>query len=208
MDLSLVLNILLFGGRLLVGAMLVLAGVLKLKAGSQWFLRQILAYDLVKGKTAFLLAKGLPWAEILCGFLLMIGFLSPLVSLMSFILLWGFTATVVSTFLRDRPADCGCFGRNTNSQTKRVRWTVVYRNLGLMGTLLIISIADVNPLSIDVWSNGWFYRSDLASAIWGVLTVIWSCSLVLALILQRIVQKRLHLDHKLHLAMLSTPQSK
>lgn len=37
-------------GRLLVGGMLVLAGVLKLKAGSRWFLQQILAYELVRGR--------------------------------------------------------------------------------------------------------------------------------------------------------------
>lgn len=200
MDQSFLLNTLLILGRLLVGGILVLAGVLKLKAGSRWFLGQILAYELVKGKTALLLAKGLPWAEIICGVWLMIGFLTPLASLISFILLWGFTAAVVSTFLRGKRVDCGCFGQQINPQTNRTRWTVAYRNLGLMGILLLIHIADTIPLSIDQWLNEQSYFIGYVGSVARPLTVIWSCSLVLAVSLQWFVQKRVYSNHKTYQA--------
>lgn len=75
-------------GRILVGLMLILAGALKIKAGSHWFLKTLLAYDLVQGKTAAFLSKGLPWFEAACGFLLMIGLFTPLVAIASFIILY------------------------------------------------------------------------------------------------------------------------
>jgi hypothetical protein len=78
-DQSFILGASIILGRLLVGGMLVLAGVLKLKAGPHWFLQQLLAYELIKGKTAWLLARGLPLVEILYGILLIVGFLIPLV---------------------------------------------------------------------------------------------------------------------------------
>jgi uncharacterized membrane protein YphA (DoxX/SURF4 family) len=116
-------------GRVLVGGMLLLAGLLKFKAGSRWFLQQILAYELVKGKIAWLLAQGLPWSEICLGILLLVGFMTPLVVIMSFALLCGFTAAVVSTFWRSKPVDCGCFGRRINTQAHQTRWKIAYRNL-------------------------------------------------------------------------------
>ncbi|HET7091251.1 MAG TPA: hypothetical protein VFL17_21665 [Anaerolineae bacterium] len=47
MSVSSILELGIFFGRLLVGVVLVLAGALKLKAGSRWFLKTLLAYDLV-----------------------------------------------------------------------------------------------------------------------------------------------------------------
>ncbi len=109
------------------------------------------------------LAKGLPWAEIICGVWLMIGFLTPLASLISFILLWGFTAAVVSTFLRGKRVDCGCFGQQINPQTNRTRWTVAYRNLGLMGI----------PDSTRVPSKS-VYSSATSPTVTALIT--WLCS--------------------------------
>jgi Tol biopolymer transport system component len=47
-----VLDVVLILGRTIIGAVLVFAGVLKLKAGPSWFLQQILAYELIKGRVA------------------------------------------------------------------------------------------------------------------------------------------------------------
>lgn len=106
--------------RILIGALFVLAGILKIKAGSNWFLARVLAYDLVRGRTAGLLARGLPWLEVVCGLFLIAGFLLPVTVAASFVLLLLFTtAVVVTIFLRDKEVDYGRFGQRAS--TKQVR---------------------------------------------------------------------------------------
>jgi uncharacterized membrane protein YphA (DoxX/SURF4 family) len=187
-DQSFILGASIILGRLLVGGMLVLAGVLKLKAGPHWFLQQLLAYELIKGKTAWLLARGLPLVEILYGILLIVGFLIPLVVVLSFVLLWGFTAAVISTFFRGKPVDCGCFGRRNNPKAHQARWTVAYRNLSLMVVLAAISTANITSLSLDTLLNNWRYYSPIA-AKW--LITIWVGSLILTIGLQIWTRRRL-----------------
>jgi uncharacterized membrane protein YphA (DoxX/SURF4 family) len=150
-----------------------------------------LTYELVQGRTAIALAKGLPWIEIICGGLLLFGLLTPGVALASFVLLWVFTAAIVSTFLRDKSVGCGCFGRRTDAQTSRARWTVAYRNLCLMGLLTIIYNSGGYSLFIDALVND---SSGLVSAIpllqqWLVLA--WTISMVATVSLHLLVWRRL-----------------
>ena len=188
--------------RLLVGGMLILAGVLKLKAGARWFLQQILAYKLVKGRAAWLLARGLPWAELVCGVLLIVGLLTPLVAVFSFALMWGFTVAVVSTFLRGKPVDCGCFGRKTNPLAQKARWTVAYRNLALMGLLITInSYGFAQKLAVDVWLNGWLRQFSHHSIMPARLAVLWLILLLSISILKWRIQ------NKHRVKAVSAPQS-
>ncbi|MBX3058943.1 MAG: DoxX family membrane protein [Anaerolineae bacterium] len=183
MNYALMFDAALILGRFIVGGLLVLAGLLKLKAGPRWFLRQILAYEVVKGRTAWLLARGLPWAEIVCGVLLMAGLLTPLAAVATFVLLWAFTAVVISTFWRGKPVDCGCFGHRTHPQTQKARWTIVYRNLILMG-LLVAIYGYPPPLSVDAWLNSPLYQPDnsILAAAW--LVLFWLALLFAAVALQ------------------------
>ncbi|NTV01073.1 MAG: hypothetical protein HGA55_08145, partial [Methanoregulaceae archaeon] len=57
-------------GRVVVGGVFVIAGSLKIKAGSLWFHKTLLAYDLMHEHIALRLSKSLPWAEAACGALL------------------------------------------------------------------------------------------------------------------------------------------
>lgn len=177
-------------GRLFVGGMLALAGALKLKAGPRWFLRQILAYELVRGKTAWTLARGLPWVEILCGVFLVVGWQTPLLSLFGFVLLWGFSAAVASTFLRGKTIGCGCFGWRHDARTSQARWTIVYRNLALMGILLVLFTYGAGPLSVDAWWHTWLGHTDLTASAARWLLTGWSGSLALAIILQGVLRLR------------------
>jgi uncharacterized membrane protein YphA (DoxX/SURF4 family) len=183
MDYSRLFEVALILGRFIVGGLLVLAGLLKLKAGPRWFLRQILAYEVVKGKTAWLLARTLPWAEIVCGVLLIAGLLTPLVVVAAFVLLWAFTAVVISTFWRGKPVDCGCFGRRAHSQTQKARWTIIYRNLILMGLLVAID-GFPPPLSMDAWLNGPLHQLDNSILATKWLVLLWLASLLAAVALQ------------------------
>lgn len=189
MEDSLVVEVSLVTGRLVVGGMLVIAGVLKYKAGYRWFLRQILAYDLVKGKVAVLLAQGLPWAEILCGVLLMVGFLTPLVTVVSLALLWGFTAIVLSTFLRGKSVDCGCFG--PVRQRNQIPWRVAYRNLTLTVLLLFIYVFGPSSFSLDTWLEQRSYpQIDPAAITKQWLILAWMGMLVITACLQGLWQVR------------------
>lgn len=119
-------------GRILVGLVMLIAGIAKVKAGPQQFSRAILGYDLVTPGVAFLLSRTLPWLEVVTGVCLIIGLFCAAASLIAFALLLVFSAALTMSLYRGRKHDCGCFGLGT---VKRVRWQMVYRNLLLMGAL-------------------------------------------------------------------------
>lgn len=183
-----ILELGIFFSRVLVGLTLVLAGALKLKAGSRWFLKTLLAYDLVHGKTAALLSKGLPWVEVACGVLLVLGFFTPLVAIAGSSILLIFTSAVTSAILRDKPVDCGCFGRST--KVSRVRWTLVYRNIVLMGLLMPVYASGGGSLSVDAWLKVWLNNAGQHGLIQAWLVVVWVMSLAIALALQVLTRKR------------------
>lgn len=188
MSTSPVLELGILFGRILVGLTLVVAGALKLKAGSRWFLKSLLAYDLVRGKTAALLSKGLPWLEVACGFLLVLGFFTPFAALTSFVILLIFTSAVTSAIVRDKPVDCGCFGRST--KVSRARWTLVYRNIVLMGLLLPVYAFGGGNLSVDAGLKLWLNNVGPAGLMQTWLVVVWIMSLVIVLALQALTRKR------------------
>jgi uncharacterized membrane protein YphA (DoxX/SURF4 family) len=125
------------------------AGVLKFQAGASQFLKQVLAYDLVKGHTARLITGSLPPLEIICGLCLIFGFILPLTALFGFVLLGLFTLAILNAVLQEKQVGCGCFG-NAGEHTL-VRWRLVYRNLGLMGLLTVIMVYGSNRLTLDRW---------------------------------------------------------
>lgn len=197
--LSFLLELILTAGRLFVGGVLIIAGLLKLKAGSHWFLQNILAYSLVKGKSAVLLARWLPWVEILCGGLLLIGLMIPLITVISFTLLLGFTLVVISTFLRGRPVNCGCFGQKTDSKSTQIRWAVVYRNLMLTGILVLIYLGGTTSASIDAWlinSTPYQQYLNFTMSTTGWLAVFWGSSLAFTICTQTLARNRAFLNNK------------
>lgn len=175
--------------RLLVGGIILVAGLLKYKTGVNWFWQQILEYKLVKGRSSRLLAYSLPTAEILCGIFLMLGYLTPIVVVIVFSLLGVFTIALLSTFWRGRPVDCGCFGHRITPKTQQARWTIAYRNLGLMVLLLLIYLFGSGSLSLDSWLHP-NTTPNLLMIFW--LILIWSLLLITVVGLKRMIQKRNH----------------
>lgn len=195
MSISPILEIGILFGRVLVGFTLVVAGWLKIKAGSQWFLRTLLAYDLVRGVPAVVLSKGLPWIEVICGSLLIVGFLIPFVAPIGFIILLVFILAIASAILRDKSVDCGCFGRST--KVSRARWRLVYRNIVLMGLLLPVYALGGGHLAIDTWLKMWSFGVEPDTVVQTWLVTIWMISLLMAVGLQVLTRKRFaRLNHK------------
>lgn len=130
MNLELVIPI---TGRILVGGVLLIAGVAKIRAGESRFLKDILAYDLLPQWASYLLARWLPWVEVLTGVLLIAGLFAPFAAIAGFGLLLVFAGAVGLALWRGKEINCGCFG---TAHTAKAQWRIVYRNLALMATIL------------------------------------------------------------------------
>jgi uncharacterized membrane protein YphA (DoxX/SURF4 family) len=123
----------LFAARWMVGGVLLIAGLAKIRSGAGPFLKAILGYDLLPRPVAVILATVLPWLEVLAGGLLLAGLWTQIAALLGFALLLLFAAAVAVSLLRGKRHECGCFG-----SPAPVQWRLVYRNLGL--TMLLLPI--------------------------------------------------------------------
>lgn len=182
-------NVAIFFIRLIVGTVLAAAGFLKLQQhSSNRFLKNVLAYDLVKGYFARVTAKSLPWLEISCGLFLLTGLFLPTAALASFSLLLIFTFAVATAIVRDKKVSCGCFGRT--SLKDRIRWHITYRNLILMGLLIIVFAYGPGWLTVDNWLSMWTENQSVSRNIQNGLILIWSTTLLFVAILHLITRKR------------------
>lgn len=175
-------------GRMLTGAILLIAGIAKLKAGYSQFTKAILGYDIVPEKTAWILARGLPWAEVVSGGLLVVGFFSQMAAIAATTLLLLFSSAIALSLLRGRDNDCGCF--NSSERVQRVQWRLIYRNVALMAILLAIYAFAGGALSLDrglgLQPNGDFTNSTGTI----VLTILWMTALFMAVSLQIFVRRQ------------------
>jgi uncharacterized membrane protein YphA (DoxX/SURF4 family) len=188
MNISPILEVGVILGRILVGLAFVVAGSLKIKAGSQWFLKTLLAYDVVHGAIAVFISKSFPWIEVICGGLLVLGAFTSSVAVAGFIILLIFTSAIASAILRDKSIDCGCFGRSTKAN--QARWTLVYRNFALMGLLVLVYALGAASPSVDAWLKEWIYIAKPDALVQTSLGAIWIISLSLVAVLQVSIRKR------------------
>lgn len=99
------------GGRLLLGAVFLYAGVVKAAAPAEEFAYAIESYKVVPGWLALFTAYTLPWLEIALGALLMSAVCLRLALAATGALLVAFEALLLSVIIRKIPvASCGCFG--------------------------------------------------------------------------------------------------
>ena len=99
--------------RMLVGAIFVVSGFMKLMQPYQNFLLAVHGYQILSGMNAEIFAKTMPWVEFLIGVFLVLGLWSKL----SLLVLWAlntlFIGVVGSAMIRRLPIhDCGCFGES------------------------------------------------------------------------------------------------
>jgi uncharacterized membrane protein YphA (DoxX/SURF4 family) len=95
--------------RMVLGAVLIVAGVLKV--GSPPTSEQaVRAYQLLPDGLARLVGWGLPFVEIAVGVLLVLGLFTRIVAATAGVLMVAFIAAVASAAARGLSIDCGCFG--------------------------------------------------------------------------------------------------
>ncbi len=95
--------------RLVLGAVLVVAGALKI-ADPVAAARAVAAYELLPGSLESPVGWALPFLEVALGLLLIVGFGTRIAAAVGGVLMVVFIAAVGSAWARGLSIDCGCFG--------------------------------------------------------------------------------------------------
>lgn len=114
--------------RLALGGIFLYAGVTKI-VDPPAFAGSIAAYRLLPYFGNYLLAATLPWLELLCGLLLIVGHRVRVAAAILLLLNLLFMAAIASTIARGLDIDCGCFRQGGG---KTSAWTALWRDLLLV----------------------------------------------------------------------------
>ena len=123
--------------RVVLGGIFIYAGTLKI-ADPVAFAGNVAAYKLLPPFGNYLMAATLPWVELLCGLLLLLGLRlragATLILLMNLV----FTLALTTAIVRGLDIDCGCFRQGGPKTTP---WTALLRDLAFMtGALLLLRL--------------------------------------------------------------------
>jgi uncharacterized membrane protein YphA (DoxX/SURF4 family) len=135
-------------GRILIGALLVLAGAGKLHTVAAEREKWLRAYDILPSSIVPAAAVAVPSAELLAGVALILGLGGELSIGLGVAVLVLVTSGAALALARGRRPDCGCFGRWARTQ---LSWTVVARNLALIGLLAGIAASGLTQPGIAPW---------------------------------------------------------
>ena len=109
--------------RILLGALFIYASIDKLRHPLE-FARIIAAYQILPNKAAAVLAAVLPFLELICGILLIVGVWVVPALTWTGVLLLTFLFGVVQAYARGLAIDCGCFSVGGGSSAITA-WTIV-----------------------------------------------------------------------------------
>ncbi|MBD5656582.1 MAG: DoxX family membrane protein [Candidatus Eremiobacteraeota bacterium] len=99
-----------FALRLILGGLLIVAGVMKAHDGPALTATTIAGYRILPPSLVAPLGVALPYVEVLLGGYLLAGFLTRIAGWIAAAQFAVFSAAVASLVIRNIPADCGCFG--------------------------------------------------------------------------------------------------
>ena len=123
--------------RLYIGGLFIYASMSKINYAAE-FAESIANYQLVPFWAVNLMAVTLPWAELLCGLLLIIGVRAKAGAASLAALLVIFSAAISVSLLRGTPFGCGCF----SSVDQPMQWTTVLLDLLWLGMALHVYFFD------------------------------------------------------------------
>jgi putative oxidoreductase len=110
--------------RLYLGGIFIYASMHKISYTAE-FAENIASYQIVPFWAVNLLAMVMPWAELICGTLLVFGVRSKAAVLMIAGMLALFIAAIFLSLVRGIPIGCGCF----HSLEEQMTWTTLVRDL-------------------------------------------------------------------------------
>ena len=97
--------------RLVLGTLFLIAGIIKL-ANPFLFEMAVDSYQLLPPTGVIVVARSLPWLEVVLGMLLLKGWKLQYMATFTALLLGAFLAAMSITYARGIEANCGCFGLN------------------------------------------------------------------------------------------------
>lgn len=123
--------------RLYMGGLFIFAAMYKINYTAE-FSATIASYQLVPYWAVNGLAVFMPWTEIICGGLLILGVRVRSVCVIIIGLLWVFTIAIFINLLRGAPISCGCF----HTVEDPISWWTVLRDLTWIGMTLHVYFFD------------------------------------------------------------------
>lgn len=134
--------------RVILGALFVMAGVLKI-SDPQSFAFAVKAFKILPDHLIVTTAFSLPCIEILAGILLIMGLWTRGAAVVILLMLVGFTAGQVSVIQRGLDVKCSCFGNLEWPCPGAVGTCHLVRNSVLIAMSLIAATLGPGPLAID-----------------------------------------------------------
>jgi uncharacterized membrane protein YphA (DoxX/SURF4 family) len=122
--------------RLILGGLLLLAGVTKL-AGRAAFRDAVAEYQVLPRALETPFAAALPWAETALGALLLLGLGTPVAAALATPLLLSFAVAIGVNLARGRSFNCHCFG---SIQSDPIGWPALVRSLALVAVALTVAL--------------------------------------------------------------------
>lgn len=110
--------------RLYIAGLFVFASLYKINHAAE-FAESLANYRLVPYWAVNFLAVTLPWLELVCGLMLMIGFRAKAVTIMIGTMMAMFTVAVVINVIWEAPISCGCFSTSDDL----IGWHTVLRDV-------------------------------------------------------------------------------
>ncbi len=124
--------------ELFVGALLLGAGVVKVRAGEGAVVAAVTRYDIGNDDQQRVFARLLPWLEIGIGVALILGLTRDVTALAAASLLAAFQMAMARSLSTGRQHPCGC---GSDRRSTFISWTLVSRNGVLVGVLTAAEVA-------------------------------------------------------------------
>ncbi|EFI33715.1 DoxX family protein [Desulfonatronospira thiodismutans ASO3-1] len=123
--------------RLYIGGLFVYASLYKINYAVE-FAETIANYQLVPYWAVNFLAVTMPWLELICGLMLIIGFRAKAVTVIIGGMMVMFTVALVINVIQDTPISCGCF----STSDELIGWHTVLRDVIWLGMIVHIYYFD------------------------------------------------------------------
>lgn len=169
--------------RWFIAIALLIAGISKMIARDE-FIESIIAFDLLSVRLARAVGRWLPVAEVLIGFMLLVGWWTQLFVVTALTLISIFTLVVGITRIRGKNVECNCFGRIARIGSGPF---AVIRNLVIVVCLFIVLQWYDGYLSVDEWTGVFVSKRQLpvenmlvllalllvTSLVFGLIVAFW-----------------------------------
>lgn len=137
------------GARLVLGAVLIVAGALKV-GHPQTSARAVRAYELLPFDLAGYLGYGLPVLELAVGALLVLGLFTRVSAVIGAVLMVLFLIGIISAWARGLSIDCGCFGHGGTIAASQTQYPQeIARDLGLLACAAWLAVRPHTTYGLD-----------------------------------------------------------